>query len=99
MGGFYCGAAVRARNDDTAEHRRDRDRHNRWIELDHADYGSDENHAAAHHGDLAGEDEFAAVFDPNGELIDLGLGPHDLVVMVAVVHVLHSAGETQSEQV
>src|ERR1700732_3462519 len=86
MGGFYCGAAVRARSDDAGEHRRDCDPHNRRIELDHADYGGDENHAAAHHGDLAGEDEFTAVFDPNGELIDLRLEPHDLVAMVAVVH-------------
>src|SRR6266849_9463137 len=85
-GGFDCGAAVRARSDDAGEHRRDGNPYNRWIKLDRSDQYGDENKAAAHHGDLAGEDEFAAVFDPSGELIDLRLELHDLVAMVAVVH-------------
>jgi hypothetical protein len=67
--------------------------------LDRADYGGDENHAAAHHGDLAGEDEFAAVFDPSGELIELRLEPHDLVAMVAVVHGWPTQGERQPDRV
>jgi hypothetical protein len=75
---FYCGAAVRARGDDAAEHRRDRDSYNQWIELDRADYGDDENHAAAYHGDPTGQDEFALAFDPSGELIDLRLEPPDV---------------------
>jgi hypothetical protein len=62
------------------------------IELDRADNGGDENHAAAHHGDPAGQDEFAAAFDPSDELIDLRLEPHDLVAMVAVVHGVTHAG-------
>jgi hypothetical protein len=61
---FYRGAAVRARSDDAAEHRRDRDRNDRRIKLDCTDQPGDENHAAACHGDPPGQDEFAAALDP-----------------------------------
>ena len=37
-------------------------------------------------GDPTDQDEFAAAPDPDGELIDLCLKPHNLVAMVAVVH-------------
>jgi hypothetical protein len=55
---FYRGAAVRARSDDAAEHRRDRDRNDRRIKLDCTDQPGDENHAAACHGDPPDQDEF-----------------------------------------
>ena len=37
------------------------------------------------HGDPSGQDEFAAAFDPGGELINLRLESHDLVAIVAFV--------------
>ena len=54
--------------------------------MDRADQHSDEGSTAAHHHNPTNHDEFAAALDPGGELIDLRLEPHNLVVMVAVVH-------------
>src|SRR6516164_10052045 len=83
---FIRRTAVRARSDDAAEHRRNRQGHYGRIELDRTDQHGDQNGPATDHGDPAGQDKFAAALDPGGELIDLSLKPHNLVAMVGVVH-------------
>src|SRR5437016_9345751 len=86
MACFLRGAAVRACNDNAAQHCRSCDPHYRRIDLDRADHHGNENHSAASHGDLGGQDKFAAALDSNGKLVDLRLESHDLVAIIAVVH-------------
>jgi hypothetical protein len=47
MGGFFRGAAVRARSNNAGEHRRACDTHYRRIEPDSSNQGRDESHTAA----------------------------------------------------
>src|ERR1700687_5567449 len=85
-GSFFRGAVIRARSDNAAEHRGDRDAHNRRIELNSAGYHRDENCTAGGDSDTAGQDKSVAALDPGGELIYFRLQPHNL----AFIHSGHS---------
>src|SRR5215469_3682137 len=83
---FLRGAVIRAGGDDATEHCRNCYRHNTRIEVEHTDQNGDENSPTANHENPPGEDKLATAFNPGGELINLLLEPHDLVMMVRIVH-------------
>jgi hypothetical protein len=68
---FHRGALVGARSNNAVEHRRGRDAQKRWIELNCADQGRDEDHTAYGDHGPSGQDEFAATLDLGSEFICL----------------------------
>src|SRR5262249_31937921 len=97
---FFRSAVTRPGGDDTAEHCRKCNGHNRGIELERTDQNSDENRSTANHDDPPGQDKLAAVFNPGGELINLLLKPYDLVAIVTIVHrTIRKSGYRFSEEI